>query len=76
MRCHKPDVKDTEKRKHKWKSYDICGVIYKKKSASWFCYENLKFQPFDIAFLILLSVFGTVDELGNSAALEKGQGMT
>ena len=55
---HKPDVKDTEKRKHKWKPYDICGLVF-KKSASWFYYENLKFQMFDVAFLFLLSVWGT-----------------
>ena len=27
------------------------------KSASWLYYENLKFEIFDVAFLILYSVF-------------------
>ena len=52
---HKPNVKDNEKQKYKKKA-----IWYIKpdlwKSASWFYYENLKFQVFDVAFLILLSV--------------------
>ena len=37
------------------------------KSKAWFYYENLKFQIFDVAFLILLSVVTDqgVDELIN-----------
>ena len=46
------------KRKHKWKPYDICSLIY-KKSVSRFYYENIEFQILDVAFLILLSVSET-----------------
>ena len=28
---HKPDVKDDEKRKHKWKPCDICSPIYESQ---------------------------------------------
>ena len=52
---HKPNVKDNEKQKYKMKTIWYLKP-YILKSASWIYYE-LKFQNFDVAFLILLSVY-------------------
>ena len=53
---HKPDVKDSEKRQHKWKPCDICSLKYKNQSHDLY-YKNFEFKILDVAFLILLSVF-------------------
>ena len=44
-------------RKENTNGSHVYVVLYIKNSVSWLYYENLKFQIFDVAFLILLSVF-------------------
>ena len=51
---HKPDVKDDEKKDTQMEA--MWYIVLYIKSASWICYEKLKFQILALAFLILLSV--------------------
>ena len=53
---HKPDVKDAEKKKTQMEAmWPMLPYLW--KSAAWVNYENFEFQNFDVAFLILLSIY-------------------